>query len=124
MRATTDLFQINGLPMLVPDGEVAVQYEDLDDYDSGRDEAGVMRRSVARYKVASWKFSYAHLTEEEKRYMESLFPDAATFLFTHPARMDATVSRQTRCYRSNYSIAWKNAVTGLWSGYGFSIIQC
>lgn len=124
MRAKTELFQINGVPMLAPDAEVAVSYEDLDDYDSGRDEAGYMRRSVARYKVGSWKFSYSHLTEEEKQYMESLFPDAPSFQFQHPSRKDAAVAETTRCYRSNYSICWKSAVTGLWSGYGFSVIEC
>lgn len=124
MRAKTELFQINGLPMLAPDEEVAVSYEDLDDYDSGRDEAGFMRRSVVRYKVGSWKFSYSHLTEEEKQYMESIFPDAPSFQFRHPSRKNAEVSEVTRCYRSNYGIFWKNAVTGLWSGYGFTVIEC
>lgn len=124
MRATTNLFTINGKPMLVPDEEVAVNYEDLDSSDSGRDESGVMHRVVARYKVASWKFSYAHLTEEEKQYMESLFPDAPTFTFGHPSRTDAAVKETSECYRSKYGISWKNASTGLWSGYSFSVIQC
>lgn len=124
MRATTDLFTINGKPMLVPDEEVAVNYEDLDTSDSGRDESGVMHRVVVRYKVASWKFSYSHLTEEEKQYMESLFPEAPTFIFGHPSRTDAAVLEETKCYRSKYGIAWKNARRGLWSGYSFSIIQC
>ena len=124
MRAKTDLFQINGMPMLVPDRGVEVSYQDLDEYDSGRDEAGYMRRSVVRYKVGTWKFTYSHLTEEEKQYMESLFPDAPTFLFRHPARQDAGTWEQTRCYRSNYAISWMNARTGLWSGYGFTVIEC
>ena len=66
MRAKTNLFTVNGKPMLVPDQEVTVNYEDLDASDSGRDESGVMHRFVVRYKVASWSFSYSHLTEEEK----------------------------------------------------------
>ena len=124
MRATTNLFKINGKPMLVPDEEVGVSYEDLDDGDSGRDESGVMHRIPVRYKVGSWSFFYSHLTEAERRYMESLFPDAPEFDFTHPHRLDA--SRQTTCraYRSKYGISWKNAVTGLWSGYSFNIIEC
>ena len=124
MRAKSDLFTINGKPMLVPDEDVAVNYEDLDSSDSGRDESGVMHRVVVRYKVASWKFSYSHLTEEEKRYMESLFPEAATFTFGHPSRTDAAVLEETQCYRSKYGISWKNAKRGLWSGYSFSVIQC
>lgn len=124
MRQLTQLFQINGVPMLVPDTEVGVSYEDLDDADSGRDESGVMHRIPVRYKVGSWSFTYGHLTEEEKQYMEGLFPDAADFAFTHPHRTDAAVSVTERAYRSKYSISWKNARTGLWSNYGFTIIGC
>lgn len=124
MRAKTQLFKINGVPMLVPDADVTVSYEDLDASDSGRDESGFMHRIVVRHKVGSWKFEYAHLTEEEKQYMENLFPDAASFLFQHPSRLDASASEQTRCYRSKYGISWRNARTGLWSGYSFSIIEC
>ena len=124
MRGTTDKFTINGRPMLVPDAEVSVNYEDLDSADSGRDESGVMHRIVARFKVASWDFSYAHLTEEEKQYMESLFPDTPTFTFSHPHRQDATIQEESTCYRSKYGISWKNAATGLWSGYSFRIVEC
>lgn len=124
MRATTNLFKVNGKPLLVPDEEVAVNYEDLDSSDSGRDESGVMHRSVVRFKVGSWKFEYSHLTEEERKYMESLFPNAATFQFTHPTRADATKTETTICYRSKFGISWKNARTGLWSGYSFSVIEC
>lgn len=124
MRAKTDLFTINGKPMLVPDQEVAVSFEDIDASDSGRDESGVMRRFVVRYKVGSWDFSYSYLTEEEKCYMESLFPASATFSFGHPGRQDSTKRETTTCYRSKYSLSWKNAATGLWSNYGFKIISC
>lgn len=124
MRAKTELFKINGVPMLAPDAEVTVCYEDLDAADAGRDEAGFMHRIVVRYKVGSWKFEYAHLTEEEKQYMEGLFPEAGTFRFQHPSRLDAAQLEETVCYRSKYALSWKNARTGLWSGYGFSIIEC
>ena len=124
MRATTELFLINGVPMLVPDSEIGVSYEDLDSSDSGRDESGVMHRLPVRYKVGSWSFSYSHLTEAEKQYMEGLFPDGADFDFTHPGRFDAAIPVTVRAYRSKYSISWKNARTGLWSNYGFHIIQC
>ena len=124
MRPKTNLFKINGKPILVPDDHVGVSYEDLDSADSGRDESGVMHRIPVRYKVGSWTFTYNHLTEEEKKYMEGLFPDKATFSFTHPDRKDATLSVTGKAYRSKYSINWKNARTGLWSNYGFSIIEC
>lgn len=124
MRAKTEFFMINGLPMLVPDSEVGVSYEDLDSSDTGRDESGVMHRIPVRYKIGSWSFSYSHLTEEEKQYMESLFSDGADFEFTHPDRKDASIPITCRAYRSKYSICWKNARTGLWSNYSFNIIEC
>lgn len=124
MRQTTDIFTVNGMPILVPDGEVTVSYEDLDSADAGRDEAGFMHRVLVRSKVPSWAFSYGHLTEKEKNYMESLFGDAPTFTFGHPSRLDSAVQEQTVCYRSKYGISWKNARTGLWSGYSFHIIAC
>ncbi|MBQ6831517.1 MAG: hypothetical protein IJO28_02660 [Oscillospiraceae bacterium] len=122
MREKTTIFQINGKPMLVPDAQVEVSYEDLDSGQTGRDESGVMHRYPVRYKVPCWSFTYEHLTEQEKQYMEGLFPDAATFSFTHPDRINAEKQQVTAAYRSKYSISWKNARTGLWSNYGFQII--
>jgi len=124
MRATTELFKVNGMPLLLPDEEITVSYEDMDGPDAGRDESGVMHRKLVRSKVAAWKFSYSSLTEAEKQYMEQLFGDGATFSFTHPSRLCAQTPETTKCYRSQYSITWKNARTGLWSNYSFRIIQC
>lgn len=124
MRNTTDLFLINGKPILAPDEKVAVSYEDLDDGNSGRDEAGFMHRQVLRYKVPVWSFSYSCLTEQERQYMESLFPDAPTFQFTCPSRLNASVAETHTCYRSKYGISWKSARSGLWMGYSFQIIGC
>ena len=123
MRSKTDLFAINGQPMLAPDGGVEVSYEDLDGSDAGWDQNGVLHRSVVRYKVASWSFRYESLTEEERQYMENLFPDNPTFQFTHPSRKDAAKAETTECYRSKYGIAWRNARTGLWKGCNFHIIE-
>lgn len=123
MRSETYLFTVNGRPMLAPDGPVSVSFTDIDGADAGRDQNGHLHRSVVRYKVAAWEFTYSHLTEEEKRYMESLFPDAPTFRFGHPDRADAGKQAVTECYRSQYGIAWKNARTGLWSDLKFQIIE-
>ena len=123
MRSKTDKFAVNGVPMLAPDGEVTVNYEDLDGSDAGRDQNGLLHRSVVRYKVGSWAFRYENLTEEERQYLESLFPDEPTFQFTHPSRGDASVSETTECYRSKYGISWRNARTGLWRGLQFHVIE-
>ena len=124
MREKTELFKVNGQSLLAPDAGVSMGYEDLDHSASGRDEAGFMHRTVMRYKVPYWEFSYGLLTEEEKQYMESLFPDAPTFLFTHPSRLDAGKTEESTCYRSKYAIQWRSARTGLWNGYSFRIIEC
>ena len=47
MRKKTDLFLIDGQPMLAPDENVEISVEDIDASDSGRDESGVMHRSFA-----------------------------------------------------------------------------
>lgn len=124
MRTKTELFKINGVPLLVPDEDVGVSYEDLDASDSGRDESGVMHRVPVRYKVGSWSFSYSHLTEEEMQYMESLFPDAPDFEFTHPDRLDSSQPVTCKAYRAKYGISWRNSRTGLWSGYSFKVVEC
>lgn len=123
MREQTEIFKINGNPVLVPD-DVSVNYEDLISSDSGRDESGVMHRIALRKNMATWKLSYSYLSEEEKQYMESLFPDSATFEFGYPSRTDAAVTELAECYRNKYGVTWKNAKTGLWSGYSITIVQC
>ena len=124
MRDITELFLINGKPMLAPDEKVQVSYEDLDDSNSGRDESGFMHRQVLRYKIPVWSFSYQHLTEAERQYMESLFSKAPSFTFTFPSEEDAAVPQEMVCYRSKYGISWKSAKSGLWMGYSFQIIGC
>lgn len=115
-------FFVNGRPLLVPDENVKLSYCDLDDASSGRDESGLMHRFVARYKVPTWEFSYAYLTEQERRYLDSLFPNTPTFVFSHPGNQGEM--EDTVCYRSQYAVSWVNARTGLWSGYGFTVIAC
>lgn len=124
MRSKTDLFAVNGKPLLVPDAPATVNYTDLESSDSGRDETGVMHRVVIRHKVPAWNFSYSHLTDEEKQYMESIFPDDPSFVFRHPPRGGGADPEETQCYLSNYGISLKNTKTGLWSGYSFTITAC
>ena len=124
MRPFTNLFLINGKPMLAPDADVGVSYTDLDADDSGRDEAGYMHRIVMRYKVGTWSFEYASITEAEKRYLEELCGDSPDFEFTRPDRLNAEKQVTVKAYRSKYSNAWHNARTGQWRNYKFNIIEC
>lgn len=110
--------------MFAPDADIDFSYEDLDDADSGRDESGYMHRIVVRYKVMTGSFVFSFISEEDMKYMESLFPDEPDFDFTRPSRLDPDNPVTTRCYRSKYGISWHNARTGLWRNYKFNIIEC
>lgn len=124
VRTLTDKFQINGKPMFAPDNDMGFSFEDIDSSDSGRTEDGVMHRSPVRYKVGTWSFKYASITKEDMEYLESLFPDAPTFEFTHPKRTNSDEVETTTCYRSKYSLSWYSARKGVWKNYTFNIIEC
>ena len=122
MRSKTDLFTVNGQPLLAPDAEVSLSFSDIDAADAGRDQTGLLHRSVVRYKVCAWSFRYSHLTEAERQYMERLFPNEATFVFGHPDAADSSKQAFTTCYRSKYGITWRNS-RGLWQNYSFQIVE-
>lgn len=120
----TNLYQINGTPMLAPDQGVQMSFEDLDASDAGRDEAGFMHRIVVRYKVGVWEFVYSHLSQEEYRYMLELLPHAGTFTFTYPNPANPDQALQTTAYLSGYGITWHCARTGQYRNLKFSVVQC
>lgn len=115
-------YQIDKNPMLVPDAGVEINFSDLDGEDSGRDEAGFMHRTVLRERVRTWSFSYAVLTAEEYRYLDSLFRGRSTFTFAfrgldgHPEECQA--------YCSKGSITLYNRRQGLYKNMKFNIIEC
>ena len=123
-KSYTNIFRVNGKKMFAPDEDVAVSYSDLDADDSGRDESGYMHRIVVRYKLGTWFFEYAYITEEEKRYMEELFGDTPDFDFTRPDRVDSNKEVTTKAYRSKSGITWHNLRTGQHRNYKFNIIEC
>lgn len=123
MRAYYYDFQIDGKPILMPDQDVAIEYSDIDSEETGRDEAGFMHRIVLRSGVRKWpNIPYSHLTREEYIYMESLFKDKPTFTVTYMDH-DGTEA-ECVAYRSNHGITIRNAVTGAYRNYKFSIIEC
>ena len=124
MRTVSDLYQINGKPMLAPDAGVEMSFEDLESDDSGRDESGFFHRVVTRNKVGVWDFTYSHLTREEYSYMLSILPQEGHFIFTHPVLSDNTKSETTTAYLSGYSITWQSARTGAYRDLKFSIVEC
>lgn len=124
MNTVSDLYQIDGVPMLAPDEGVSMSFEDLDGADAGRDEAGFMHRSVVRYKVGVWNFVYSHLTHEEYGYMLSLMPKSGTFTFSYPDPLDPSLRKTCKAYLSSFGITWHSAKTNEYRNLKFSIIQC
>lgn len=121
---TTELYKINGQPMLIPDADVEMSFEDIDSADAGRDESGFMHRILVRSKVGSWNFCYSYLTRQEYSYLLSILPEGGTFSFTHPDPGDDSRPRTVRAYLSRYGISWHNARTGQYRNLKFSIIEC
>lgn len=122
-RLKTNLFKIDGLPMVAPDQDAQFSYEDIDSADTGRDETGRMHRSVVLYKVGKWAFTYNKISNADYEYMEQLFGNKAEFKFTRPDRSNPDVMRTTMCYRSKYGMVAHNIVKKEWLGYAFDIIE-
>ena len=122
MNTITELFKIDGEPMLAPDAGVEVSYSDLDSADSGRDESGYMHRLVVRSKVPSWQFSYTHLTNEEYGYLRSIFPQEGTFIFAYPNENGE--QEEIEAYLSKYTVLWQDMGRGTYRNLKFSIVGC
>ena len=120
----TELYKIDGKPLLAPDAGVVMSFEDLDAAESGRDEAGFMHRIMVRRKVGVWEFTYSHLTSREYAYLLSVLPAASTFQFSRPVPGQEDKQQQSLCYLSGYSLAWHSAATGQYRDMKFSIIEC
>ena len=113
---------IDGLPVLVPDGPLEMEYTDLDSADTGRDESGVMHRILLRSGVRKLVLRYESLSREEYRYMQSLFAGKATFEVTY--RDHDGFPAQFRGYHSNHAIQIQNARTGHYTDCKFALIEC
>lgn len=124
MRATTNLFKIDGKPLIPPDSDVSLSFEDIDSSESGRDESAVMHRIVVRYKVGTWSFEFSHITQEEYTYMLSVLPKKPSFVFTHPTQEDCEKAEETEAYCSKYGIVWHSARTKDYRNFKFNVIEC
>lgn len=124
VRQKTDFFLIDGKPLLVPDLDVVLTYEDLDASDSGRDESGFMHRMVIRKDVKKWEFVYSSLSQEEYAYMNGLLRNKDMFTFTYPVDGDPSILETCTCYVSKRSITWRSLSTGHFRNYKFSIVEC
>ena len=119
----TELFTVDGRSVIVPDGDLSMQEEDVISSDSGMDESGVYHRFSLGRSVKSWDFSYARLTRQEYAYMESLFAGKDTFRFGFVSASDGSRQEVTAC-RSKRSILWHNATDEQFREYRFRITEC
>ena len=113
---------IDGEPILTPDEDLEMEYNDLDSAESGRDESGVMHRILLRPGVRKLTLHYGSLTREEYRYMAGLFAGKADFAVTY--RDHDGYPASFRAYHSNHAITLRNARTGLYKDCKFAIIEC
>ena len=120
---TTELFTIDGQPMPVPDGNMALYIESVEAPDSGRDESGVLHRFPLRQGVKSWDFSYAQLHQEDFAYLESLFAGKNTFRFGYLSETDGT-RQEVVAYRGKCSVLWHSAADGQLRECKFRITTC
>ena len=115
-------FLIDGRAILEPDCDVEIEKRDIEDEDSGEDEAGYMHPIIRRYGVRSVKLLYSVLSREEYRYMESLCEGKAKFRVDYwedgcpPVRFDAR--------RLKHTITCRNYKSGLRKNYSFVIDEC
>ena len=123
MNVLTDLYQIDGQPMIAPDGDMEMRFEDIDDADSGRDESGVMHRIMVRRKVGRWNFRYSCLSREDYHYMLSILPREEAFQFTYPDP-ETGLAQSCSAYLSGFGVVWQGIHTGCYRDMQFSIIQC
>ena len=120
----TELYLLDGKPVVAPDEGLEMSFEDLDSAQSGRDESGYMHRKMVRRKVGVWSFSYSHLTGAQYRYMLSVLPQGGTFSFTYPDPENPGSQKTTTAYVSAYSVVWHSARTDTYRNLQFSVIEC
>lgn len=118
MRATTELFTINGQGILVPDADVTVTTSEVL-ADSARDRSGTLHRTLLR-RVTGWEFSYETLTDAERQYMLGLL-DKQTFNFGHPGHLDATQKELSTCYCKGSAMDYHDAAKGQWRNFHFRV---
>lgn len=113
---------VDGQPVLAPDDDIDLSFEDLDSEESGRDEGGFMHRIVLREGVRVLPLKYSVLNHNDYRYMESLFKGKPEFALTY--RDPYGEIFEYTAYRSKYGITLQNHRTGRYKNYKFNIIEC
>lgn len=125
IRAFDTVYAVDGKPLLQPDyGYPEISETDIDEEESGRDEAKVMHRVVAREGVMAWKFYYKYLDREDLEYIKSLFRGRPEFSFTHDVADDGTLlSKEAYSSKRTYKKHDNHKFNGLYRDLEFTIIE-
>ncbi len=105
LRDKTTRYGVNSQGLLAPDDPVTVTVQTVEDPLSGYDEQGYLHRYPLN-TVHCWQFTYTHLTQTEKAYLERLFA-GDTFWLDHPGG-------RAKCYLDG----WESDLTedaGTWT---------
>lgn len=120
-REETDVYQINGKPLLVPDGPVEATFSDVEAEGSGIDESGFFHRIPLRWKRGQWKFTYKHLTVQDYSYLQSLIGGQESFVFVRPRLEDAGGWAHSLCHVQECQVSVRES--GLWD-LTFRVEEC
>lgn len=121
-RAYDEFHLIDGSPMLTPDVDVEITYEDMEVGGSGFDASGYYHRMVARYNKRTWKFKYAVLTKEEFVYLRSLIKEKESFIFSFLNEENGL--EEVRAYPKPVTVAYQSKRSGLYKNLTLEIIEC
>lgn len=113
---------INGVPLLMPDVNVEITYEDLEAPDSGYDESGFYHRQVIKGNKRTWKLKYAVLTEEEFEYLRDLVSRKKDFVFEFVNEKHCCES--VWAYAKPTSVVYQSKRSGLYKNHTLEICEC
>lgn len=121
-RSYDNFHLIDGVPMLTPDIDVEITYEDLESSDSGFDQGGFYHRIVMKFNRRKWKFKYAILTKDEFVYLRALLKGKQSFLFSFQNEQEKT---ETVMAISNpVTVAFQSKRSGLYKNLTIEIVEC
>ena len=123
IRVYDNIFAVDGKPLLTPDVEMNISETDIDEEDSGRDEAQFMHRFVARERVKTWPFSYALLDGQDLNYIKSLFAGKSTFTFSYEED-GQRLTTTAYCSKWSYKMCRGSSAHGIYKDFKFNIIEC
>ena len=113
---------IDDEPMLNPDVDVEVTYEDQESASSGFDESGFYHRCIVRYDKRTWRFKYSYLTEEEFIYLRNLVKGKNEFTFSFVNECKET--EHIKAYAKPLSVVYRSRHSGLYKNLTIEIIEC